>query len=489
MDPMNNGGAEGMNSDANNPPAGDPMGTLKGMLSNQGTNAALGTDSQAFGPGGAASSNVLAMLNQIVGKEMPGESPVDPSSSSEQAWNQLQKSFDSQKPSGVPYIDSAESKSANEHVQQDIPVSNSNQTMNVANKPNPSTPAIPINNNSMPNLSTKKPPKSNPGNASPLNANSATSNPPIAHTSTTKIISKPRSQKESHANALTKTTSNMAEMDVEEDRPLSADMIKFLKGVKFVVSQEPGNDIILGKKFSSDVQRDLTDFKEENGVIKNIVSATNKLSRADRKWPMSISKGEIGKGYANVQTANPKGVVSSFAITDLLSKPNAKKKDPVEYIKAAKVLERASKKLRDPVAKKSTEIAVASILKVAALGENKNLSSSAAADLLNGGDVNNKLSEKYIEAARVLGTASKKLADPVAKTSTEIGIASILKVIALGDYPTSKKTFVPSLHRSRSPLKTYLNTIVDERHENIANEIVAAVKRTLKLPKLKKPSP
>ena len=100
MNSMNNGGGQGMNSDPNNPPAGDPMGTLKDMLSSQATNAALGTNSEAFGPGGAANSNVLAMLNQIVGKEMPGESPVDPSSKQQQVWDELQKNFNSQKPAG-----------------------------------------------------------------------------------------------------------------------------------------------------------------------------------------------------------------------------------------------------------------------------------------------------------------------------------------------------------------------------------------------------
>jgi hypothetical protein len=80
MNPMNKAGPEGMMSDSNQLPAGDPMSTLKSMLDNQGTNAALGTNSEVFGPGGSANANVLEMLNQIVGKEMPGESPVDPSS-------------------------------------------------------------------------------------------------------------------------------------------------------------------------------------------------------------------------------------------------------------------------------------------------------------------------------------------------------------------------------------------------------------------------
>ena len=486
MNSMNNGVGQGMNSDPNNPPAGDPMGTLKDMLSSQATNAALGTNSEAFGPGGAANSNVLAMLNQIVGKEMPGDSPVDPSSKQQQNWDELQKNFNSQKPAGIPYIDSDNSKSTSNHDQPNTQ-NPSNRTTNTAAQPVVNAPVPTPNNPSAGNASTIQSSTSNPPAAIPLNQNPTTTNPTSAHSSTEnptksnptaptnlnpKVL---HSEKEGHAKALTKTTPNFPQVQEEdEDQPLSADMVNFLKGVKFVVSQEPGNDIILGKKFSSSVPPDLTDsLREENGVMKNVVSESTRIkntgsqsSTTNEKWP-SIVFDDIG---------STRGTSSK------------KDKDFAEHIKAAKVLERASKKLKDPVAKKSTEVAIASILKVVALSGTKRIPSSNV-DLLNGGDVRSKLSEKYIEAARVLGTASKKLVDPVAKKCTEIGIASILKVIALGEYPTSKKAFVPGLYRGRSEFVNHLDAVdhkKTEKYEKVANDLDAAVRRTMNLSKFKK---
>lgn len=271
MNPMNNGGPGGMMSDSNNLPAGDPMGTLKAMLDNQGTNTALGTNSVAFGPGGSANANILAMLNQIVGKEMPGESPVDPSSRSQQMWDQMEKGLSNQRALLQPYLDSTESKSPPQPAQQDA---TTNQVPD--NNPAPSPPPVSPGNFGITNqtTSTLKPPvynltllhKSVSGPSARVSESTThvqTSDTPgtkVTNTTLTKLNSAILSQAETRENGVTKTTSNPAEIDLDDDKPLSDDMVKFLKGIKFVVSQEPGNDIILGKKFTSYVPPVLTDL-------------------------------------------------------------------------------------------------------------------------------------------------------------------------------------------------------------------------------------
>ena len=499
VNPLPNGAGYGVNSEGENPPAGDPIGALKDMLSAQGTNAALGTNSEAFGPGGAANSNVLAMLNQIVGKEMPSESPVDPGSKTEQLWDQLQKNFNAQKPSGVPYIDSESSKSSTNQIQQDSAVSNANYTTTKAEKSEANGSVTQVKNPLNGTLPAGKPLISNPPVTSSTSIKFTSSNPSAAHsipqnpsatgpTTTTNSKSKPNSQNEAHTNAMTKTTSSLPEIEAEEDQPLSPDMIKFLKGVKFVISQEPGNDIILGKKFSSDAPLGSAEFKEENGVMKNVVSAS-KMERAIAGFKSSRqSKGCsarnfcVGRKKYGINLAGAKK--TSPSNMNFLNQGEMKNKDSFVFMKAAKILRSACKKLRDPVAKKSTEIAIASILKVLALGNNKK-SSSSNADLLNRGDIKNKLSEKYMEAARVLGTASKKLADKVAKKSTEIGIASILKVIALSEYPTMKKTFIPRLYRSIYDHNLHAGSYdsEEEKFEKIANGLAETIKQEMKLGK------
>lgn len=471
MNPMNNAGPEGMMSDSNQLPAGDPMGTLKSMLDNQGTNAALGTNAEAFGPGGSANANVLAMLNQIVGKEMPGESPIDPSSKSQQMWDQLQKGLSNQRAAVQPYIDSSESKIPPAPAQQDAP-SNPAPTNNRASAPSPTSTHSGINNQTAAtpvyNLTglSKASPSSNqkilnqPKGDSVTNAPLHTPDAPV-HTPETKVTNSTsktaeaniKSQAATHENDMTKTSSNPAAIDLDDDQPLSDDMVKFLKGIKFVVSQEPGNDIILGKKFTSDVPPVSTSFKEENGVMKNVVSEKHKDGKG--KNEISVNKENNNEAAAVVKVL--KGIDLSYA-RNLLLRRNVKNEDFAEYQRAAKVLERASRKLNDPIAKKSTEIAIASILKVLELRNKKKTTPVPIKDLLTGGDVKSALSEKYFEAARVLGTASKKLADPVAKKSAEIGIASILKVSALGNYSLSKKNLVPLSHDHNDAAEMYFNT-------------------------------
>ena len=458
MNPMNNVGPEGMMSDSNQLPAGDPMGTLNSMLDNQGTNAALGTNSQAFGPGGSANANVLAMLNQIVGKEMPGESPVDPSSKQQEMWDQLQNQFSSQRQAVQPYIqDSSESKSPPAPAQQDAPSNpastkipssspNAASANSGMNKQNSTTPVYNLtglsktSSDSKQNLllKTSKP----EGNIlSNNNAPVHTTEKPEAKV-TSSILQ--TAQTSSNEKGITKTTSNPSDkIDLDDDQPLSDDMVKFLKGIKFVVSQEPGNDIILGKKFTSNTSPASKRFEEENGVMKNVVSEKNKESKGKNKIPANIDS----NNEASAVVKDLKGINLSYA-RNLLLRRNVKVENSAEYQKAAKVLERASRKLNDPIARKSTDIAIASILKVLELKSKKKTTSSLTSDLLTGGDVKSALSEKYFEAARVLGTASKKLADPVAKKSAEIGIASILKVIALNNYSRSKKSLVPFSHNN-----------------------------------------
>ncbi len=484
MNPMNNAGPEGMMSDSNQLPAGDPMGTLKSMLDNQGTNAALGTNSEAFGPGGSANANVLAMLNQIVGKQMPGESPVDPSSNQQQMWDQLQKGFGNQKESVQPYIDSSEPKSPPVPAQQDAP-SNPPSTNNAA----PAPSAAPPTNSGLNNQTTTTPvynltglSKTSPGSNQNLpksnGAKGNTVNTAPVHTTdtpetnvtsiTSKTAANIKSQAEIHENGMTKTTSNPAEIELDDDKPLSDDMVKFLKGIKFVVSQEPGNDIILGKKFTSDVPPVSKSFKEENGVMKNVVSEKHK----DGKEKKKISVNMDNNSEAAAVVKHLKGIDLSYA-RNLLLRRNVKNENFSAYQKAAKVLERASRKLNDPIAKKSTEIAIASILKVLGLKNKKKATPGPSSDLLTGGDVKNALSEKYFEAARVLGTATKKLADPVAKKSAEIGIACILKVIALGNYSSSKKSLVPLIHNKNGAAEMYFITSRLNRQKNLiaADEI------------------
>ena len=477
MNPMNNAGPEGMMSDSNQLPAGDPMGTLKSMMDNQGTNAALGMNSEAFGPGGSANTNVLAMLNQIVGKEMPGESPVDPSSKSQQMWDQLQKSFvGNQKDAVQPYIDSSQSNSAPiapTTPQNDVPPNPA-----PTNKPNPPASSAPPKNQTIAspiynltglsktssgqnkNLPTPSQPKLSGVENVPLHAtNAATSGDSI-----TKNVNI-KSKAESHENGKTKTTSNPAEIELDDDQPLSDDMVKFLKGIKFVVSQEPGNDIILGKKFTSDLSPVSRSFKEENGVMKNVVS--HKFKGVKRKNRISADERNNAKVVAVMKDI--KGIDLGYA-RNLLLRRNVNDDDSAEYKKAAKVLERASKKLKDPIAKKSTEIAIASILKVIELKGKKKASPAPTHDFLNGGDVKSAISERYFEAARVLGTASKKLADPVAKKSTEIGIAAILKVIVLDDYSMSKKHEVPLWRGNDSLNEKYSSS----RGQNQKRTLIAA---------------
>lgn len=471
MNPMNNAGPEGMMSDSNQLPAGDPMGTLKSMLDNQGTNAALGTNAEAFGPGGSANANVLAMLNQIVGKEMPGESPIDPSSKSQQMWDQLQKGLSNQRAAVQPYIDSSESKIPPAPAQQDAP-SNPAPTNNRASAASPTSTHSGINNQTAAtpvyNLTSlsKASPSSNqkilnqPKGDSVTNAPLHTPDAPV-HIPETKVTSSTsktaeaniKSQAATHENDMTKTSSNPAAIDLDDDQPLSDDMVKFLKGIKFVVSQEPGNDIILGKKFTSDVPPVSTSFKEENGMMKNVVSEKHKDGKG--KNEISVNKENNNEAAAVVKVL--KGIDLSYA-RNLLLRRNVNNEDFAEYQRAAKVLERASRKLNDPIAKKSTEIAIASILKVLELRNKKKTTPVPTKDLLTGGDVKSALSEKYFEAARVLGTASKKLADPVAKKSAEIGIASILKVSALGNYSLSKKNLVPLSHDHNDAAEMYFNT-------------------------------
>ena len=472
MNPMNKAGPEGMMSDSNQLPAGDPMSTLKSMLDNQGTNAALGTNSEAFGPGGSANANVLEMLNQIVGKEMPGESPVDPSSKQQEMWDQLQKGFSAQRQAVQPYIqDPSESKSPPAPT-QDVP-SNSPPTNNPPSSPSaaPTAPAdsglknhtttTPVYNltglsksspDSKQNLLLKtSQPEGNTLNNAPVHTTDKPENKATTTSSalkTTKVNFK--SQTASNEKGMTKTTSNPADIDLDDDQPLSDDMVKFLKGIKFVISQEPGNDIILGKKFTSDVNPATKRFEEENGVMKNVVSEKHKEGKEESKNPANM--GSNDKAAAIVRDL--KGVDLSYA-KNLLLRRNMQIENSDEYQKAAKVLERASKKLNDPIARKSTEIAIASILKVLELKSVKKTTANRSRDLLTGGDVKSALSEKYFEAARVLATASKKLADPVAKKSAEIGIASILKVIALNNYSRSKKSSLPLSHYTNGAAKVY----------------------------------
>ena len=466
MNPMNNAGAEGMMSDSNQLPAGDPMGTLKSMLENQGTNAALGTNSEAFGPGGSANANVLAMLNQIVGKEMPGESPIDPSSKQQQVWDQLQKSFSSQRQAVQPYIDSNEPKSPPAPTQQDA-TPNPKLISNFTATPRPS-------NSEVQNQTTETPVYNLTGISKASTTSTerkvdAVNNTPVSTTitpETTKASistaktsnAKVKSQAESHENVISKTTSSSTDFDLDDNQPLSDDMVKFLKGIKFVVSQEPGNDIILGKKFTSDISPVSTSVKEENGVMKNIVSKKDREGKV--KNIISAKKGNDDEAEAVVKDL--KGVDLSYA-RNLLLRRDVKTEDFAEYRKAARVLERASRKLKDPVAKKSTEIAIDSILKVLNLKNKKKTTSSKGKELLVGGDVKSALSEKYFEAARVLATASKKLADPVAKKSAEIGIACILKVVALDKCSESKKNSVPASYNQAETQNHKRNRIaVDE---------------------------
>ena len=471
MNPMNNAGPEGMMSDSNQLPAGDPMGTLKSMLDNQGTNAALGTNSEAFGPGGSANANVLAMLNQIVGKEMPGESPVDPSSKQQEMWDQLQKQFSSQRQAVQPYIqDSSESKSHPAPTQQDAPsnpasTKNPSSSLNAASansgtsKQNSRTPVYNLtglsrtSSDSKQNLQLKT---SKPEGNTPSNniAPAHTTEKPEAKVTSSALETTQtnlKSQTSSNEKGMTKTTSNpSASIDLDDNQPLSDDMVKFLKGIKFVVSQEPGNDIILGKKFTSDVSPASKRFEEENGVMKNVVTEKNKENKGKKKIPANI--GSNNEAAAVVKDL--KGINLSYA-RNLLLRRDVKIENSAEYQKAAKVLERASRKLNDPIARKSTDIAIASILKVLELKSKKKSTSALTSDLLTGGDVKSGLPEKYFEAARVLGTASKKLEDPVAKKSAEIGIASILKVIALNNYSLSKKSLVPFNHYDNDVAEMY----------------------------------
>ena len=467
MNPMNNAGPEGMMSDSNQLPAGDPMGTLKSMLENQGTNAALGTNSEAFGPGGSANANVLAMLNQIVGKEMPGESPVNPSSKQQQVWDQLQKSFSSQRQAVQPYID--EPKSPPAPAQQDAtpdpkPTSNPAATSNPAStKQTTETPVY--NLTGIPKPSTMQP-KLDAVTNTPVSTTVAPETAKISSSTAKTSNAKVKSQSESHENHISKATSTTPpEIDLDDNQPLSDDMVKFLKGIKFVVSQEPGNDIILGKKFTSDISSASTSVKEENGVMKNIVSEKRKEGKVRNK--ILLNKGNDDEAEAVVNDL--KGIDLSYA-RNLLLRRDVKTEDFAEYRKAARVLERASRKLNDPVAKKSTEIAIDSILKVLRLKKKKKNTSGQGNDLLTGGDVKNALSEKYFEAARVLATASKKLADPVAKKSAEIGIACILKVVAMDKCSGSKKNSIPFSYNQVEARKHKRNRIAaDEIAKNIKN--------------------
>lgn len=461
MNPMNNAGAEGMMSDSNQLPAGDPMGTLKSMLENQGTNAALGTNSEAFGPGGSANANVLAMLNQIVGKEMPGESPIDPSSKQQQVWDQLQKSFSSQREAVQPYIDSNEPKSPPAPTQQDAtpnpkPTSNPTATPNPSNsgvhKQTTETPVYNLTGISKASTTSTKP-KVNTANNTPEPTTITPETTKVSSSTTKTSNAKVKSKAES------KTTSSPADIDLDDDQPLSDDMVKFLKGIKFVVSQEPGNDIILGKKFTGDISQISTSVKEENGVMKNIVSKKHKEGKV--KNIISVNRGNDDEAEAVVKDL--KGVDLSYA-RNLLLRRDVKTEDFAEYRKAARVLERASRKLKDPVAKKSTEIAIDSILKVLNLKNQKKTTSGKSNDFLVGGDVKSALSEKYFEAARVLATASKKLADPVAKKSAEIGIACIIKVVAMDKCSASKKNSVPA---------SYNHKVEAQNHRHWKNRIAA----------------
>ncbi|XP_028415354.1 mediator of RNA polymerase II transcription subunit 15-like [Dendronephthya gigantea] len=484
MNPMNNGGSEGMMSDSNQPPAGDPMGTLKSMLDTQGTNAALGTNAEAFGPGGSANTNVLAMLNQIVGKEMPGDSPVDPSSKQQQMWDQLQNKFSNAREAVQPYLDTSDSKSSAGPQQADAPPTppTNNNPPPASSSSRPETPSLnqttptPVYNltglaraksSSNENVQSVSPPESGGVENSPSHT-TATPDASVTSSHAKTSNANVKSKASSHENSVTKATSNPSEIELDDDQPLSDDMVKFLKGVKFVVSQEPGNDIILGKKFTSDVSPASSSLKEENGVMKNLVSENNILKKG--KNSISVEKGNREKAAAVVRDL--KGVDLSYARNVLLRR-HVTNNDIVKYQKAARVLQSASKKLKDPIAKKSTEIAISSILKVLDLENKKKTTSSPKDDPLTGGDVKTALSEKYFEAARVLGTASKKLADPVAKKSAEIGIASILKVIALGNYSVSKKDFVPLHYHKNYIGKMYFNPGPNRKRNLVAAGEVA----------------
>lgn len=484
MNPMNNGGSEGMMSDSNQLPAGDPMGTLKSMLDTQGTNAALGTNSEAFGPGGSANANVLAMLNQIVGKEMPGDSPVDPSSKQQQMWDQLQNKFGSAREAMQPYLDTSDSKSSPDPQQADAsPTPPTNNNSPPASSP--SLPKSPILNKTTPTpvynltgLSKARSGSNQIVQSVSLPESGGVENTPSHSTATpgSSVASSPtktsnaniKSQASSHEKSVTKATPNPSEIELDDDQPLSDDMVKFLKGIKFVVSQEPGNDIILGKKFTSDVPPASSSLKEENGVMKNIVSEKHALRKG--KNIFSVKKGNSEKAAAVVRDL--KGVDLSYA-KNLLLRRDVKNDDVVKYQKAAKVLQSASKKLKDPIAKKSTEIAISSILNVLDFEKKKKTTPASRNDPLTGGEVKTALSEKYFEAARVLGTASKKLADPVAKKSAEIGIASILKVIALGNYSVSKKNFVPLFYYKNDIGKMYFNPGPNRKKNRVAAGEVA----------------
>lgn len=437
MQGMNGGGMQGMNGGMEGTNFGNLLNGLNennaiNSMSNVGSNGMLsavnqlpsGGDTQSFGPGGFANTDVLAMMNQIVGKEMPSDSPINPASKSEQLWNVLQKSFNKHKE--VAQSKTNSQARTNLHSDQQFPIS----TFLPTNNPSSSSPIT-----ANPNIESVL---QNQRSVSPIYNLTRLSKASLSTKATNEIKSVDKFPSTAEKNIpmnlsnkniqVASTTVKPTESFVDKDQPLSDDMVKFLKGIKFVVSQESGSDVILGKTLSNHRSSILRSVKEENAAMKNFVSSSKMNHHLIKDSP------------ENLKTIN--AFYKQVAHRARLLKRIIENEDKKEYLEAANVLEKTARLLKDSVAKKSAEIAIASIRRVLKLRNyNRKHPASEKNDLsqTSGIHMTHALSQKFLEAARVLATARNELTDPVAKKVAEIGIACIFKVIILNQRFSSKK--------------------------------------------------